>query len=226
MKNVHQIYISDNGHHPGEYVSSQMRKVKELYHDYNYTLYDNEMCRAEVKSAFGEKAAKIYDSLNSYSFKADLARYCILYKYAGFYFDATLCPEFKLEFNDCPVMYKAPHGAAGNIVPDLIDNGVMYFNQTKHPFLMDAIHHSLKNIKSRNYGEHTLDITGPCMLGRLHHYDICFGRARWINDGQKGAYFDETLHWLYKPEGTTFNTFEGSGTNSYERMWADRNVFR
>jgi mannosyltransferase OCH1-like enzyme len=224
MKVIHQIYISDNRHTPSEYVTSQMQKLKALYSNYDYMLYDNDMCRDEIISSFGNAAVKLYDSLNSYSFRADLARYCILYKYGGYYFDAVICPEFKLEFGDQPILYKAPDWH--EYEHELIDNGVMYFNKSKHLFLHDAIQLSFTNIKKRQYGVHPLDITGPLMLGRLNKYDITFGKSRYITPHQKGAFLNDKLHWLYKPEGTTFASFSGTGTNSYEQMWFDRKVFK
>lgn len=224
MKIIHQIYISDNGHVPSEYVTNQMHRLKQLYSDYNYVLYDNDMCRNEIVSAFGNAAAKLYDSLNSYSFRADLARYCILYKYGGYYFDAVICPEFKLEFSNQPMMYKAPDSLEYEY--ELIDNGVMYFDKTKHPFLRDAIQLCFNNIKQRQYGVHPLDITGPLMLSRLNSYDVKFGKSKYIKPDQKGAFLNDELHWLYKPEGTTFASFSGTGTNSYEQMWFDKEVFK
>jgi mannosyltransferase OCH1-like enzyme len=225
MKNIHQIYISDNMHNVNEYIQTKMQQLEEMYSDYNYTLYDNDMCRSEIASVFGTSAAKLYDSLNSYSFRADLARYCILYKYGGYYFDAVICPEFKLEFKDSPVLYKAPD-SDDSVCKNLIDNGVMYFNRCNHPFLRDAIALSLANIKRQSYGDHPLDITGPLMLSRLNEYDITFGKSKYITPTQKGAFLDGTLHWLYKPEGTTFASFSGKGTNSYEQMWFDKKIFK
>lgn len=224
MKNIHQIYISDNARKPHEYVNNQMTRLKELYSDYNYVLYDNDMCRNEISLVFGNAATKLYDSLNSYSFRADLARYCILYTHGGYYFDAVICPEFKLEFTNTPVLYKAPD-SIDPMCTNLIDNGVMYFNEPRHQFLHDAIQLSLRSIKTKSYGIHPLDITGPMMLGRLNEYNIKFGKSRYITPAQKGAFLDDTLHWLYKPEGTTFSSFTGVGTNSYEQMWFDRKVY-
>lgn len=224
MKHIHQIYISDNGSIDSEYILSQVNKLKELYSDYKYTLYDNDMCRTEVASVFGNASVKLYDSLNSYSFRADLARYCILYKYGGYYFDVVICPEFKLEFKDSPILYEAPD--SDDISETLIDNGVMYFNRTNHAFLSDAIGVSLSNIKRKAYGAHPLDITGPMMLGKLKKYDITFGKSKYITAKQKGAFLKDELHWLYKPEGTILSSFNTKGTNSYEQMWFDRKIFK
>ena len=237
MKKIHQIYISDNNAPPGEYVANQMQKLKHMYSDYEYTLYDNEMCRDQVRSLLGEEAVELYDSLNSYAFRADLARYCILYQHGGFYFDSIICPEFKVEFDDFPVMYRAPVGGcrygalADGQELTAIENGVMYFNKSKHPFLWDAISLSLKNIKEQSYGIHPLDVTGPVMLGRLKKYDICFGQSKFLDAEQqavyqteKAAYFKDVLHWIYKSKN--LSALGCYGVNSYEQMWKEKWLFK
>lgn len=231
MKKVHQIYISDNNAPPSAYVASQMKKLKNMYSDYTYTLYDNEMCRNELRSAFGDALVMVYDSLNSYSFRADLARYCILYKHGGFYFDSIICPEFKLEF-DHPVLYRAPVGSCDGY--NAIDNGVMYFNAPKHAYLLDAMARCYENVKKKAYGVTPLDITGPIMLGRLtNEYDIRFGRSKFLDKKlqaiykrDKAAYFGDEIHWLHKPSGSYLHSFGCTGINSYEDMWFNKQIFK
>lgn len=225
MKKIHQTYISDDKSPYSEYISSKVNKLKELYHDYEYTLYDNDMCRDEIKSLLGNRAATAYDSLASYSFRSDFARYCILYNRGGYYFDLSICPEFKFEFSDTPVLFKSPNNSVERF-NNTIDNGVMYFNKINHSFLHNAIALTYRNVVNKQYGEHVLDITGPVMLSRLKTYDVKFGEARWIEPmKQKGAYYNDELHWLYKPEGNSFHSLQKGGTNSYESMWFDRKIY-
>jgi mannosyltransferase OCH1-like enzyme len=230
MKKIHQIYISDNDAPPSDYVANQMQKLKHMYRDYEYVLYNNEMCRDQIRSLLGSKSVNSYDSLNSYSFRADLARYCILYQHGGFYFDSVICPQFKLEFDDYSVLYYAPLGACAGL--RAIDNGVMCFNKLNHPFLNDAISRSISNIRKQSYGVNPLDITGPVMLGRLKSYDIRFGQSIFLDEEQqavygtdKAAYFEDVMHWLYKPTGFYLRTFKCVGINSYEQMWFDRKIY-
>lgn len=231
MKKIHQIYISENNASPSEYVVKKMQKLKDMYPDYEYTLYNNEMCREQIRSLLGEYAVELYDSLNSFAFRSDLARYCILYQHGGFYFDSVICPEFKIEFDNFPVLYRAPLGSCDG--RNAIDNGVMYFNTLNHPFLMDAIQLSLKNIKQQSYGINPLDITGPVMLGRLAAYDIHFGQSRNLNKEQqavygtdKAAYFGDVIHWVYKPSGHSLKELNCNGVNSYNKLWHSRRVFK
>jgi mannosyltransferase OCH1-like enzyme len=231
MKKVHQIWISDNNAPPSDYVAKKMQKLKHMYSDYEYTLYDNEMCREQIRSLFGNKIVNFYDSLNSYSFRADLARYCILYQHGGFYFDSIICPQFKLEFDEFPVLYYSPVGSCAGY--NAIDNGVMYFNTTKHPFLENAMERAISNIRRQSYGVSPLDITGPIMLGRLKEYDIHFGRCKFLNANlqaiyktDKAAYFEGVIHWLHKPSGSYLHTFNCVGINSYEQMWFERRIYK
>lgn len=223
IKKIHQIYITDSQQSPSTYVADKMHKLKELYSDYEYQLYDNDMCKEVIRSMFGEKIVSIYDSLIPYAFKADLARYCILYKYGGYYFDVSICPEFKIECEEFPILYKAPLGSCDGFAG--IDNGVMLFNVVQHQFLFDAIESSIKNIKKKDYDIHPLSLTGPVMLGELDEYDISFGRSKYITPEQKGAFYKNELHWLYKPNGTYLHTFNCKGTNSYEELWQDKKVY-
>jgi hypothetical protein len=225
MKKIHQIWISDRNAPADGYVANQMQRLKHMYSDYEYTLYDNEMCRDQIRSLLGEEAVRLYDSLNSYAFRADLARYCILYQHGGYYFDSVICPEFKLEFDNFPVLYLSPNGECYGYRG--IDNGVMYFNKQKHPFLRDALKLCLKNIHQQLYGVNTLDITGPVMLGRLKEtYDIRFGKSKVLNPQQKAAYFDGIVHWLYNPTGSSLQTFGCDGINLCEQMWLEKCVFK
>jgi hypothetical protein len=153
-----------------------------------------------------------------------LARYCILYKYGGQYFDTSICPEFKLEFDNPAILYKPPLEWGGG---ELIDNGVMIFNETQHPLLLKAIQVCIKNIRNKNYGNGSLDITGPGVLGKIDKYDnVTYGHCKFIEPGQKAAFLNETMHWKYKPEGANLKTLGCSGVNIYDDMWLEKKVFK
>jgi mannosyltransferase OCH1-like enzyme len=223
IQKLHQIWITDNATQPSEYVTAQMTRLKNMYSDWEYILYDNDSCRELIKSEFGQKSVILYDSLIPYAFRADLARYCILYKYGGQYFDAVLNPEFKLDIECNALIYRSAADACDGFSG--IDNGVMIFNTTHHLFLSDAIERCLKNIRKQDYGAHALSITGPVMLGSLNEYDVVFGQTKWINRNQKASFLGEKLHWMHRPVGTYLYTLGCEGTNSYEELYHARQVF-
>lgn len=55
--------------------------------DYEYNFYTDEMRRAFIVECFGSSILRAYDILPSGAFKADIWRYCALYKFGGVYAD-------------------------------------------------------------------------------------------------------------------------------------------
>jgi mannosyltransferase OCH1-like enzyme len=59
---------------------------------FRYYFYSNKMCDTFMKNNFDEKINKAYNMLPMGVMKADLWRYCVIYKYGGIYADAdTVC---------------------------------------------------------------------------------------------------------------------------------------
>jgi len=226
-KIIHQIYISDNNAQPSEYIISQMSRLRTLYSDYKYVLYDNQRCREEIQKAFGNNTVSLYDSLQSYAFRADFARYILLYVYGGYYYDVSLCPEEKIEFDVDAVLYEGTVSETETIGYRLIENNFMFFKHPKNKNLFDLIGLTIRNIRFRNYGIHPLDITGPIVLGRIPFSDVSFGSVRLISETQKGSFFGETLHYKHKSKEYQADLAKlgCAGTNNYEKMWFDKIVF-
>ena len=100
MTNLFQIWITDNNDPPNQYVSNQMLKLKAMYPECQYRLYNDNDIKSFLASWFNPEVLQAYELLKPYAFKADLARYCLLYVYGGYYFDASICPKFRYEHDD------------------------------------------------------------------------------------------------------------------------------
>lgn len=65
---------------------------KRFSNEFNYYFYDNEMCSKFMSENFDEKINQAYNMLPMAVMKADLWRYCVIYKYGGIYSDVdTVC---------------------------------------------------------------------------------------------------------------------------------------
>jgi mannosyltransferase OCH1-like enzyme len=61
-------------------------------HEFNYYFYDDNMCNTFMRDNFNGRVYKAYSILPIGVMKADLWRYCIIYKYGGIYADIdTVC---------------------------------------------------------------------------------------------------------------------------------------
>jgi len=97
-KNIYQTHKSIN------YINTKPKLVKAIKSwvkhtkEFNYFFYNNEMCNDFIKNNFDENVYKAYSILPMAVMKADLWRYCIIYKYGGIYADVdTVCkinPKF------------------------------------------------------------------------------------------------------------------------------------
>jgi mannosyltransferase OCH1-like enzyme len=227
-KNIFQIFIS-NGDNPSNISDELIRKtnqVKSVYSDYNYTLYNHSML-LDFLSDFDKETLNSYNTIKPYAFKADLSRYCLLYEYGGWYFDISLAPEFKLEFDDSvdAMLIK-------NYQINGIENCVMYF-KPKSQFLMDCVKQVNFHVLRRYYGHLPLEVSGPGLLRRIYNrYSIDYFK------NYKFGSFDDlsVLQFVCKYEGKIFARFKfpetrgldhlgARGTNNYETMWNNNDVY-
>ena len=91
-KNIYQTHKSIN------YINTKPKLVKAikswLKHtkEFSYFFYNNQMCDDFIKNNFDENVYKAYSMLPMPVMKADLWRYCIIYKCGGIYADTdTVC---------------------------------------------------------------------------------------------------------------------------------------
>ena len=91
-KNIYQTHKSIN------YINTKPKLVKAIKSwvkhtkEFSYFFYNNQMCDDFIKNNFDENVYKAYSMLPMPVMKADLWRYCIIYKYGGIYSDTdTVC---------------------------------------------------------------------------------------------------------------------------------------
>jgi len=225
IKKIHQIWITDNNEKPSDYIKSQMSQVKFMYSDYEYKLWTNSDIVNFLTKHFDKQVLECYENIKAFAFKSDLARYCILYKLGGYYFDISISPEIKFEPKKS-IMFVGIKNAIETNKLDIIENNVLFFPSSNDPFLKNAIDRILNNVKWLNYGEHPLDITGPIMLARLDHSNIDKGYVRQDSD-RKLSFYNNELIYKHKPKQyqADLSKLGCIGVNNYEKMWFNGDVF-
>lgn len=115
-----------------------------------------------LKEKFPKAVLNAYSALQPYAYKADLARYCILYEFGGLYADLSYFIVRAIPMsNDRPVVFR------GNLVSSPWDtsNGLI-FAPPKHKALKRAIEMVCANVQRRYYGLNGLCPTGPALFGK------------------------------------------------------------
>lgn len=229
MKLIHQIWITDNNQQPPEYIQEKINKLKSTYSEYQHKLYNDSDIQTILRDNFDENVLNAYLTLIPYAFKSDLARLCILYTYGGFYWDASISPDSKIEFEES-LLVSGDNSILGSGGLPIIENNCMFFKEPNHPLLKEMIDKVVNNIYRLDRGEHALDVTGPIALGRIVENSTCnnikYAKVEYI-DNIKCVTVDGTLFYEFKPKEFTskLHLVGASGTNDYSELWHTGNTF-
>lgn len=214
-----------------------MATVKDAFPDADYQFYDNERILDFLKRCHGWPAYNAFLSLQSLAYRCDLARYCLLHEYGGWYFDCgltchtgvELAPRIEL------LAFRSIQRFAMNSWA--CDNGLI-FAKPQHPALAAAIDNALTNVTKKYYGITPLCPTGPSLWGKSIAQvsqetmeGMVFGDCMELtpSHARKNKSFvlpDGTILAACKPTGG--GDLKGMGaadTNNYNDLWHGRTVY-
>ena len=136
-------------------------QIKRANPRFNYYLFDDNDCREFIKKHFDKKVLNAYDRLIPGAYKADLWRYCVLYKMGGIYLDIKYIPVNNFKFiNLLDREYW---------VTDVDGNGIynaFMICKAGNTILLNAINKIVENVQNKYYGTSFLEPTGPLLLSK------------------------------------------------------------
>lgn len=237
--NVFQIYLSDKEGDIPPLIALATESIKSNLNGYDYHIFRGEELRNLIKVEFDKETLKSYDKLLPYAYKADLARYCLLYKFGGWYFDISVTMNSQIPRVD---------GVRNVIFKDAPNPGLSSWNCSNSVLFSvagDSIYEKIiseinKNCSEKYYGTNSLCPTGPSLLGQI------FAAHGPQNTTITGMLLPLTPHHPIKnyafvlPDGNIFawgkktwgtNIGDGlsglgaEGTNSYSQLYALRKIY-
>jgi hypothetical protein len=139
---------------------------KTLNPDYEHVYYSMKTARQFIADNYEADVLGAFDILVPGAYKADLFRYCELYKNGGFYVDIKMNCKIPLDHIMCENMF-----AENLFVLDSYKSGSGLLNGffgiiPNSPLLLLAIQRCVRTVNDRYYGINPLDTTGPLMFGR------------------------------------------------------------
>jgi hypothetical protein len=126
----------------------------------SFHLYDDISCRNFIQANFPEEVLRVFDTLIPGAYKADLWRYCILYKKGGVYLDI----KYKCihDFRLVDLTYEETF--VRDIPPHCIYNACMSC-LPGNQYMKKCIEKIVEHVNTRFYGTDPLHVTGPRLLG-------------------------------------------------------------
>ena len=201
-----------------------IQEIKNQNPNFLYRLFDDNDCRNFIERYFDDDVLYAFDNLVPGAYKADLFRYCILYKLGGIYLDIKYIPikQFKL-LN----LLKREHW-----VLDADNKGVynaLMVCKQGNPILLKAIRQIVVNVKSKYYGENSLYPTGPRLLGFLFtkNQKDKFDMKHIFKNVENGRFIALNNNIIFK----TYNGYlkeldENKKVLHYSSLWDNKEIYK
>lgn len=141
-------------------IQSCITQIKMLNPDYKYYYFTARECREFIKKEFPD-ILEYYDLLLPGAYKADLWRYCVLYKYGGFYLDIRMYPYMSF---DSIITNQTEFMSCIDVSQNMLYQAILGV-EPKSSCMRKAIDECVQNIRERSLSENDLSITGPRVMG-------------------------------------------------------------
>lgn len=163
-----------------------------------YVIVEDEACVREIETSGIENFMSAYQALRSGSFRADLMRYYLLYKYGGFYLDDKSVLRYSIDSSvfdswlggdgarNCDLLAGDLHGDAS---PEIAFIG----SRPGSPVFLKALKIAIDNIMRRDYTDSPFCVTGNCVLGKAM-------KAEDANHIEVSDLTDTGITWATTPE--------------------------
>ena len=215
-----------------------VEKLKRDNPEFKHHLYDDRMCQDFIKNNYPSDVAYAYNKLKPGAFKADLWRYCILYKKGGIYLDIKYqCEDgFKLieltekdffvgeyESDESP----NPMGVKPELINDFVYTGVIVSKPYNSIFNI-AIQKICNNVKTKYYDKFITGQTGPALLRRCFKKDpiknMSYGYYEVNRIGFIKHMHSPRIILSFYPEYRNEQTLFGK-TMYWKDMWKNKDVY-
>jgi len=176
IRNSFQILLSNSNNTLPPLINEATQTFKNSIRSANYKLFNDEMIIDLLEKKFDNDVINAYQKLKPKAYKADLARYCIIYAFGGWYADITI--KFLKIINENIQNFEflgfmdMGDGLRPFTLPYPIQSSLFYAN--KNSLIMEkAIDIVINNCKKDYYGITSTSPTGPGVLGRaLAQYGV------------------------------------------------------
>ena len=208
--------------------------------EFDIYLYDENDRLEFITKNFNNNILSAYYSLIPGAYKADLWRYCIIYKYGGVYIDIKYHTYIPLLDFINESEFTFTHVASG-LCKDSYDGNeiqnTFYISSPNNKIFIDTIEEIYIKSKNKDYGQNKIDITGPCVLTRninkIYGKDFDkYVKLRWKyrNDDNVISIYKRNTNILvassyieYRNDQKTF--FKNNKIKDYRNAYKDKTVF-
>jgi mannosyltransferase OCH1-like enzyme len=220
--NIFQTWWTKDNLTPSMFES--INTIKNNNPKFHYYLFDDTDCRNFIKNNYSNEILNAFNLLIPGAYKADLWRYCILYKFGGIYLDIKYKPSNQFKFIN---LTEKEHW-----VLDADNNGIynaLIVAKPGNPILKKAIENVVENVKNRFYGGSCLDPTGPGMLSKFFSSQekraLDMKHEYYFNDMNNRIILFHNIPILNSYRGYLNDYNNTKKTEHYSTLWNQRRIY-
>jgi mannosyltransferase OCH1-like enzyme len=206
--------------------------------EFDYYLYSDEKSEDYIRDNYDQDVMTAFKMLKPGAYKCDLWRYCVLYKTGGVYMDIkfnTVEPLLQL-IQNTPTIFVKDRDRFGDL--KCVYNGVMA-SPPRNEIFKQCIDEIVRNCKVKLYNTNPLDVTGPCLLGRMlskyqpdtlkntpYSFDTETSIIQRYFPSKKEdliKYKDKIVMKSYPEYRTEQKQFQK--TEGYDKLWTEKNIY-
>lgn len=240
IENIFNIILSDKSLFFAKKTDAfdlNIQSFKVCYPKSKHDLFHNQKIRTLLSKNFKRDVLEAYDHLVPYAYKADLARYCILFIQGGVYSDISHLHINPIRFDENVEMVFFRDIAL--IHPALSVSNAVIYSEPEQEDLYNLIYRVVENCNNRFYGHHPLEPTGPYLLGKHlanldSHNNIIYGDSMAMVVGADPASAKrhiikfmpngDLIAFRNKKNNSSVDEFIEGG-NNYAALWQERRAY-
>jgi mannosyltransferase OCH1-like enzyme len=213
--------------------------MKKINPDYEYIFHDANDREQFIKDNYDKEVLDAYNKVIPKSYKADLWKYCCLYKYGGLHFDLkSIC---KIPFSTF-ITNETELLLASDIPENCICAG-FFGCMPGDSFIKKTIDEVVKRIHNNYYGVNSLDVTSTSVFGSVYlsirnsnnlvdliKKEVNNNKIIWwnfINENGTDKIIDALTgkFIFYRYYSTYYKVDNKIDSNHYYNMWLERRCF-
>jgi hypothetical protein len=192
-------------------------------------LWKLDTTRDFLEDSYPKEILSTFNNLKPYSYKADLARFCILNHFGGVYADLSVNSLRNFDTGNFDmVLFR--DGNSSRTSWKVATN--FFYSKSNNLVLKNSIEQCVENYKNRYFGSDPHFPTGPSVFGRAvscfgPELDILIGQYFWFKY-RKNKYVlpNNKVVARHKRGGAFLGGQSGvPGGNNYNEMWKNRDIY-
>lgn len=191
--------------------------------EFTYYLFDDNDCLSFLRDNFEPEVLHAYQSLKPGAYKADLWRYCVLYKYGGVYIDIKYHCVNGFTFMD---LMDDEYFVCDNYdaLKQLAVYNAFMICKPGNEILKKCIIKCVDNVNQKYYGNNPLEVTGPLLMIQFFHSEDRqkLNRLQFIHNDSITLNGKVILEQYpeYRQEQSAF-----ANKTHYDTLWHKRDCF-